>query len=121
MSDDQGGMKYDGGKVKANIIFEDFGDALWEVAKVSTYGDKKYKRSSWKTVPNGFERYSDAKARHFLQPFRVAGEGDYDEESGLLHLAHEAWGALARLQLKLEDIHLMNKQKQQFEGVSFGD
>ena len=115
MNEDQGGMKYDTGKVKANIIFEDFSDALYEIARVCTYGDKKYKRSSWKTVPNALERYSDAKSRHLLEQYRKTGAGEYDEESELLHAAHEAWGALARLQLITEVKYL--KQKQQFEGM----
>ena len=101
----QGGMKYDGGKIGANMIFEYFADALWEVAKVADMGAKKYARASWKTVPNGYERYSDAKARHFLA--NAKGE-DYDEESGLLHQAHEAWNTLALLQMKLESLNKKN-------------
>jgi len=92
-------MKYDGGKLLAHIIFEDFPDAIKEVVRVATFGAKKYERSSWKTVSNGLQRYSDAKARHFLE---AAAGVELDEESGLDHLAHEAWNALATLQLKLE-------------------
>lgn len=97
-------MKYDEGKLLGNVIFEDFPDAIREVIRVATFGAKKYARSSWKTVSNGKQRYSDAKARHFLD----ASAGiDLDSESGLDHLAHEAWNALAVLQLKLEE----NKKK----------
>jgi len=92
-------MKFDGGKLLAHIIFEDFPDAIKEVVRVATFGAKKYERSSWKTVSNGLQRYSDAKARHFLE---AAAGVELDEESGLDHLAHEAWNALATLQLKLE-------------------
>jgi len=92
-------MKYDGGKLLAHIIFEDFPDAIKEVVRVATFGARKYERSSWKTVSNGLQRYSDAKARHFLES---AAGVDLDDESGLDHLAHEAWNALATLQLKLE-------------------
>jgi len=92
-------MKYDGGKLLAHIIFEDFPDAVKELVRVATFGARKYERSSWKTVSNGLQRYSDAKARHFLD---AAAGVDLDEESGLDHLAHEAWNALATLQLKLE-------------------
>lgn len=92
-------MKFDEGKLLAHIIFEDFPDAIKEVIRVATFGAKKYERSSWKTVTNGLQRYSDAKARHFLE---AAAGVELDEESGLDHLAHEAWNALATLQLKLE-------------------
>ena len=92
-------MKFDGGKLLAHIIFEDFPDAIKEVVRVATFGAQKYARSSWKTVPNGLQRYTDAKARHFLES---AAGVDLDDESGLDHLAHEAWNALATLQLKLE-------------------
>jgi hypothetical protein len=93
-------MKYDAGKPLAHIIFEDFPLALKEVVKVATFGAKKYSRSSWKTVPNAVVRYADAKARHFLD---AAAGIELDEESKLDHLAHEAWNALATLQLRLEE------------------
>ncbi len=94
-----GGMKFDKGKLLANIPFEDFPLALRELIRVCTFGAKKYARSSWKTVPNAETRYGDARARHFID----ASAGiDLDEESELDHLAHEAWNCLALLQLKLE-------------------
>lgn len=91
-------MKYDDGKLKAHIMFEDFPLALQELVAVCTYGDLKYERSSWKTVPDAKTRYSDAKARHII----LAGTELLDEESRLYHLAHEAWNCLALLQLELE-------------------
>lgn len=91
-----GGMKYDSGKPIAGVLYEDFPRALLEVAKVGTFGANKYKRSSWSTVPNASERYTDAMHRHLLQ--EQTGE-DIDPESDLLHAAHAAWGALCRLEL----------------------
>lgn len=88
-------MKYDQGKLLANIPFEDFPDAIQELIKVCTFGAQKYERSSWKTVSNGRIRYNDARARHFL----ATGN---DSESNIDHLAHEAWNCLALLQLKIE-------------------
>lgn len=93
-------MKYDDGKIKAAILIEDFALALKEVAAVSTYGDLKYTRSSWKTVPDCEIRYKDAKMRHVIEE----GISDKDDESELYHLAHEAWNCLALLQLKLESV-----------------
>jgi hypothetical protein len=59
------GAKMDSGKVKAGML-GDFSLALMEVAKVCTYGAKKYTRHGWEEVPNGVERYHDAKWRHKL-------------------------------------------------------
>ena len=106
----QGGMKYDKGKIGANMIFEYFADALWEIAKVADMGAKKYARASWKTVPNGYERYSDAKARHFLMQYMTTiPDNEIDSESELLHLAHQCWNDLAKLQMLLEKKHKETK------------
>lgn len=90
--------KYDAGKLLADILFTDFPDALKEIIAVATYGAYKYERSSWKEVKDAETRYADAKARHYLS----SKIEDFDDESKLYHLAHEAWCALALLQLKLE-------------------
>jgi hypothetical protein len=91
-------MKYDGGKLKAAIPFQDFPDSLQELVAVCTMGANKYARHSWQQVDNKEERYKDAFARHFFASFRE----DLDPESGYDHLAHVAWNALALLQMKLE-------------------
>lgn len=70
--------------------------ALAEVAKVSEYGAKKYTWKGWETVPDGVARYGDALARHLVQ------DGE-DKDTGLLHAAHCAWNALARLELMLRE------------------
>ena len=92
-------MKFDGGKVLAGIPLQDFNLALLAVAEVGTFGAQKYRRSSWKTVPDAAIRYEDALVRHQL----IRPTEDRDEESGLLHLAHQAWNTLAILQLKIEE------------------
>jgi len=74
-----------------------FGDALIAVAKVGTYGAKKYTRDGWLKVPDGSNRYTAALARHLF----AENSERIDSESGLLHSSHVAWNALARLQLKL--------------------
>lgn len=90
------GMKFDGGKLLANILFEDFPFALEGVLEIATFGAKKYARSSWHSVPDALQRYSDAMVRHQI----AIGKGEiYDPESGLLHRAHFAWNALAVLEL----------------------
>lgn len=92
------GMKYDGGKPRVGLVMSGFPNALLKVSEVSTFGAKKYAAGSWRTVPNAYERYMDAKYRHMLA--REAGEV-VDAESQMLHLAHEAWNALATLELYL--------------------
>lgn len=90
------GAKFDSGKPLSGCLF-DFPRALNEVAKVATFGAKKYQRGSWQTVPDGETRYFDALARHLI----ARGLEDADPESGISHLAHAAWNALAVLELEL--------------------
>lgn len=101
----QPGMKYDLDKVRAGVLVSDFADALLEVATVTTYGIDKYKiAGSWRRVPNGIERYTDALYRHLLAH---AGGELLDQESGLPHLSHAAWNCLAVLQLRMDQDGLM--------------
>lgn len=67
---------------------------------VGTFGAEKYTKGGWLDVPDGVERYTDALYRHLL----AEGRGELvDHESGLLHAAHSAWNALARLDLMLRE------------------
>lgn len=90
------GAKNDLGKVEAGLLL-DFGLALQEVARVCTFGARKYSRQGWLHVDDGPRRYRDAGVRH-----QLAGNlEDKDEESNLLHLSHQAWNVLAELELRL--------------------
>lgn len=91
------GMKYDGGKPRVDLVLSGFPRALLAVAEVATFGAAKYAEDSWATVPEGVKRYTSAKDRHRLQG---AVERD-DPETKLRHAAHEAWNALAVLELAL--------------------
>lgn len=75
-------------------VFEMFPNALLEVAKASQFGAEKYGWENWGKIPT--QDYKDAFGRHIL-------EKGVNEESGLLHLTHVAWNALAVLELKLGD------------------
>jgi len=77
------GVKFDQEKPKMSLVPN---LALEEVAKVMTYGAKKYASYNWMS---GFDwtRLSDAAMRH-INAFN-AGK-DIDPESGLSHLAHAA-------------------------------
>jgi hypothetical protein len=101
------GSKLDDGKVRVSLLFNDFPRALLEVAKISTFGAKKYTAHGWISVPNGIERYDDAKDRHILYGAMEAN----DPDSGLLHAAHEAWNVLAKLELMLREIDIDKKEK----------
>ncbi len=94
------GVKHDTGKPLAGILYEGFPNALLEVAKVGTFGAKKYSRGNWLHVDGGILRYTDALHRHQL--LEQCGEL-VDEESQLLHAAHAAWNSLARLELLIRE------------------
>lgn len=90
------GAKVDAGKVRMHLITGGMARAITEVAKVGTMGAAKYTDGGWISVPDGFRRYEDAQQRHAA--YRHMGE-IYDPESFLPHLAHEAWNAMAKLDL----------------------
>lgn len=90
------GAKFDSGKVDMQLVISGFAHALYEVSAVATFGAKKYTRDGWKQVDDAHHRYSAALHRHINAHER--GELA-DPESGLSHLAHAAWNALAILQL----------------------
>lgn len=98
---DQPGAKLDAGKspVRRGLL-EYFPRACMAVADVSAAGASKYTWGGWETVPDGVARYGDAEVRHIC---KAAIEGPIDKDFGLLHAAHEAWGALARLELLLRE------------------
>lgn len=97
-----GAIKYDGGKPALwRGVFDYFPRAISAVGDISTFGARKYAWNGWERVEDGFARYSDAMVRHLAKE----GAGElYDPDSGLLHAAHTAWGALARLELLLREM-----------------
>ena len=94
------GDKYDHGKPRPGLVLSGFARAMKEVVKVGTFGARKYTDYGFLEVPDGANRYTDAMLRHYFA--EVSGER-LDSESGLLHAAHLAWNALARLELMLRD------------------
>lgn len=99
------GAKVDAGKVRVALVIRGFARALWKVSEVGTFGAAKYTENGWTEVPNGEARYADAQMRHFLK--EAMGE-QVDPDSNIEHLAHEAWNALAKL-----DLVLRRKEKEQ--------
>jgi hypothetical protein len=94
----QPGAKLDLGKAEASLL-EDFGLALLEVAKVGTFGAKKYSRGGWQQVPESVYRYGNALWRHLLR----RRYEEIDPDSGLAHDAHLAWNALSRLEIRIRE------------------
>lgn len=97
----QPGAKLDAGKAPIRRgLLEYFPRACEAVAQVSAFGAAKYTWGGWETVPDGVNRYGDAAVRHVV---KARTEGPVDSDSGLLHAAHEAWNALARLELLMRE------------------
>ena len=99
----ESGVKLDTGKPRMDLVIEGFPRALLEVGKVAGFGAAKYTEHGWLTVPDGKRRYQSAAVRHILAEAKGDKPASVDEESGLLHLAHAAWNALAVLELALQE------------------
>lgn len=92
------GAKLDAGKIRPTLVLRDMSRALLAVIKIATDGAAKYSPGGWLVVPNGLDRYEDADLRHMLTRFTGV---PVDAQSGSKHLAHEAWNALAKLELAI--------------------
>jgi hypothetical protein len=95
-----GGVKADAGKNRVGLVLGGFAHALWAVSEIGTAGAAKYSDNGWMEVPDGPARYEDAQLRHWLKQ-HMCETNDNDSEQ--LHLAHEAWNALARLEKYIID------------------
>lgn len=94
------------GKIAIELFDEGFPNAVMAVGEVMTWAaeHKGYKPHDWKNLPNPDTAFSAAASRHRLKRLIQKVDGDYaldqvDEESNLLHLAHEAFNVLAQLEL----------------------
>ena len=87
---DGGGVKFDGDKLRYDLIPA---DALRQLAEVYTMGAKKYDDNNWRKGIK-WSRIYGAIQRHI----NAFWEGeDMDPESGLNHLSHAAWGCFTLL------------------------
>lgn len=71
--------------------------ALWEVAKVMTFGAQKYDKFNWLGGIR-YTRLADAAMRHIIQ---FMNREEPDSESGLSHLAHAGCCILMLLEMTL--------------------
>jgi len=77
------GTKYDGGKTRWSLLPWDI---IEGIAKVMTYGAKKYTDNNWMFVEGGEARYFDAMMRH-INKINIEKE-DIDPDSGFDHIFH---------------------------------
>lgn len=95
------GSKLDAGKSPVfRGLLQYFPRACRAVANVSLFGANKYTWKGWEKVPDGPNRYGDALARHIVDE---QIDGPIDPTTGLMHAAQQAWNALARLELMLQE------------------
>ena len=91
------GMKFDEGKLRYDLMPS---AAEAEIIAVLSVGAIKYDDNNWAKVSHGHPRYFAAGRRH--------GEADragelVDQDTGLLHLAHEACDVIFRLEKRLQE------------------
>lgn len=108
------GEKHDKGKPRPQLVLGTMAQAVQAVIEVAEHGARKYSPDNWLKVPNALDRYTDAMLRHLLAD--LEGE-ERDKDSGLLHAAHAAWGALARLELMLHTVRITSARARGVEEV----
>lgn len=96
------------GKIRMELVDQGFPLALMELGRVMTWANenKGYKDHDWKQLPDAENGFKGAAARHRVKFDAQRAFGNemldcVDEESGIVHLAHEAFNILALLELAL--------------------
>ena len=74
--------------------------AIEEIVKVYMAGEKKYGRNTWQGLQDGYNRYDGAQIRHGVEHKRGH---IIDQETGVMHLAQEAWNSIAKLHCWLNE------------------
>jgi len=85
-------------KTQMELVDTGFPNALLMLGEVMTWAakNKGYQPNDWKDIPNPQMSLLGAASRHRNK--RLKGE-EFDDESGLPHLAHEAFNVMAQLEL----------------------
>lgn len=98
-------------KIRMELFDEGFPNAILEVAKVMTWANehKGYKDHDWVNLPDAGSAFSAAASRHKLKGIIQKLNGvealqRTDEESNILHKAHEVFNGLAELELMLRGV-----------------
>ena len=85
--------KYDEGKLRWDLLPL---KEIEDIVKIYTFGAEKYGDNTWQNLKGGYNRYKAAMFRHLME-FEKGNV--YDDESGMNHLAHMCWNAIAMLHL----------------------
>lgn len=82
------GLKYDQDKIRMELVPM---SSIENIAKILTYGAKKYSDNSWQELDNFWNRYKGALLRHLA----AIDKGELnDSESGLPHIDHVLCNAM---------------------------
>lgn len=92
------GTKHDLGKLRLDLLPA---DALTEISRVLTFGAQKYDARNWEKGIH-YGRVYGALLRHLFKFWR--GE-EYDDETGISHLAHAGCCILFLLSFQLRAMH----------------
>lgn len=92
--------KDDGKKADLAGLFRSFAPVLDDLARLTSFGEKKYSPLGWREQKDGESRYAAAALRHLSA--HISGER-CDPESGMSHLVHAAWSAMAAKYLNTND------------------
>lgn len=101
------GVKLEYGKPNLGIVItKQFPNAIKALAQCSEYGHLKYAETdkdwlNFKRIENPVESYTNAMFRHVIEETNFV----CDNESGLPHIFHTAWNAMARLEVYLDDLN----------------
>ena len=79
------GAKFDNEKTRMDLLMCGCAKSLEQVAKVLTFGAKKYADDNWRLVPDAKKRYHAALHRHLNAYYQGK---KLDDETGLSHLSH---------------------------------
>jgi len=95
------GLKFDQGKLRTSLLTVNMVECIEAIAKVLTFGAKKYADNSWQEVPNAKIRYREALDRHLM----AHSKGEiFDAESELPHMAHAACCMMFLLWLDIQEL-----------------
>lgn len=105
------GVKHDSGKPMPRLLPP---SALLAIARVLTFGAKKYSPDNWKYVAGARERYLDALFRHLL----AYNSGEIlDPESGEPHLAHAGCCLMFLLEAEETGLEFPEEPKQEVKST----
>ena len=94
------GRKYDDDKTRMDLLMGGCAKSLEQVAKVLTFGAKKYNDDNWRLVPDAQKRYHAALHRHLNAYYQG---NKLDDETGLSHLAHALCCLLFLLEFEVQN------------------